>query len=195
MSIQCNPGIPKEVPAVILQALPPDPDIADLERRHTTMFQQLRHRYKFVKRAPPKQATEYQDLGRQLTNTRKSFKEEISREFKRDYIFRFHNEQMKRQLDKTHVADVYVEPVVQHQLEERTSLQRILCDFSTDLDIKNIICRKIRAINLMVALASKQETQRQRTSPACEAPVKEESPRPDPSPTSVEIPLVCKKTQ
>jgi hypothetical protein len=64
MNIRCNPGIPKEAPAVVLQALPPDPDIADLERRHTTMFQQLRHRYKFVKRAPPKQAKEYQDLGR-----------------------------------------------------------------------------------------------------------------------------------
>jgi hypothetical protein len=47
----------------------------------------------------------------------------------------------------------------------------------------------------MVALASKQETQRQRTSLACEAPVKEESPDPDPSPTPVEIPLVCNKTQ
>jgi hypothetical protein len=194
MSIRCNPGIPK-LPEAVLQALPPDPDIVDLERRHAAMFEQLRHEYKFVKRAPSKKMKEYQDLGRQLTNARKSFKEEISREFKRDYIFRFHNELMKRQLDKTRVADVYVEPVVQHQLEERTRLQRILCDFSMDLDMKDIISRKIRAINLMVALASKQETQRQRPSPACEAPVKEESPDPDPSPTPVEIPLVCNKTQ
>ena len=65
---------------------------------------------------------------------------------------------MKRQLDKTYLADAYVEPVVQHQLEERTHLQRILCDFSTDLDMKDIISHKICAINLMVALASKQET-------------------------------------
>ena len=92
MSIQCNPGIPKDVPDVVLEALSRDPDIVDLERRHTTMFQQLRHKYKFVKRALPKKMKEYQDLGRQLTNARKSFKEEISREFKRDYIFRFHNE-------------------------------------------------------------------------------------------------------
>ena len=137
---------------------------------------------------------EYQDLGRQLANARKSFKE-ISREFKRDYIYRFHNEQMKRQLEKTHIANVYVEPVVQHQLVERTQLQRILCDFSIDLDMKDIISRKIRAINLFVALASKQETRRPRPSQAREATIKEESPRPDPSPMPVEIPLVCKKTQ
>ena len=61
--------------------------------------------------------------------------------------------------------------------------------------MKDIIGRKIRAVNLMVALASKQETPRQRTSLTCEAPVKEESPRPDPFPTPVEIPLVYNKTQ
>ena len=50
-------------------------------------------------------------------------------------------------------------------------MQQILCDFSMGLDIKDIIGRKIRAINLMVALASRQETQRQRPSSACDAPV------------------------
>lgn len=195
MSIRCNPGIPKEVPEVVLQVLPPDPNITELERQHTMMFQQLRHKYKFVKRAPLKKVKAYQDLGRQLSNARKGFKKEVFREFKKDYIFRFHNEQMKRQLDKTNVADVYVEPVVQHQLEERTRLQRILCDFSKDLDTGDTISRKIRAINLIVALASKQETQRQRTSPACEALIKEESLHPNRSVTLVQIPLVCKKTQ
>ena len=76
----------------------PDPDIVDLERWHMAMFKQLRQDYKFVKRAPPKKGKEYQDLGWQLTNARKSLKDEIYQEFRRDYIFRFHNEQMKRQL-------------------------------------------------------------------------------------------------
>ncbi|KAH8757001.1 FluG domain-containing protein, partial [Hyaloscypha sp. PMI_1271] len=71
---------------------------------------------------------------------------------------------------------------------EQISLQRILCNFSMDLDIKDIICRKICAMNLMVAL-------RQRTSPAHKAPVKKESPRSVPSPMPVEIPLIRKKTQ
>jgi hypothetical protein len=114
MSIRCNPGIPKAVPTAVLCALPPDPDIANLGRRHAAMRQQLRYKYKLVKRAPPKEAKEYQVLGRQLTSARKSFKDAITREFKRDYRFRFHNKQIKRQLDKTIVANVYVEPVVQH---------------------------------------------------------------------------------
>ena len=195
MSIRCNPGVPKHVPKAVLNALPPDPDIADLERRHAAMLQQLRYKYKFVKRAPRKEAKEYRDLGRQLTSARKSFKDEITREFKRDYIFRFHNELMKRQLDKTIVTDVYVEPVVQHQLEERTQLQRTLCDFSMDLSMKDMIHRKTRAINLMVALASRQETQKPRSSPAYEAPMKEESPRPESPPLPTEFPLICHRTQ
>jgi hypothetical protein len=195
MSIRCNPDVPDKVPAEVLRRLPSDPEIVNLERRHAVMRRELRYKYKFVKQAPMKEAKEYQDLGRQLTNARKSFNSEVNLAFKKDYIFRSHNEQMKRQLDKTYVADVYVEPVVQHQLEERTRLQLILCDFSMDLDIKNIIDRKIHAINLMVALASKQEPQRQRASPICDAPVKEESPHPDPESTPVAIPLVCEKTQ
>jgi hypothetical protein len=46
----------------------------------------------------------------------------------------------------------------------------------------------------MIALASKQKTQRQRTFLAYKASVKKESLGPDPSLTPVEIPLVCKKT-
>ena len=38
MSIRCNPGIPKAVPAVVLRALPPDPNIADLERRQAAIL-------------------------------------------------------------------------------------------------------------------------------------------------------------
>ena len=43
MSIRCNPRILKKVPKVVLQVLPPDPDIADLERRYAAMFHQLRY--------------------------------------------------------------------------------------------------------------------------------------------------------
>jgi hypothetical protein len=38
ISIRYNPGIPKKVPKVVLQALPPDPNIADLKRQQAAMF-------------------------------------------------------------------------------------------------------------------------------------------------------------
>ena len=62
------------------------------------------------------------------------------------------------------------------------------------LDMKDIISRKIRAINLFVALVSKQETQKRRPSKTYEALIKEESPRPVPSPKPIKIAIVCKMT-
>ncbi|KHO10722.1 hypothetical protein MAA_11680 [Metarhizium robertsii ARSEF 23] len=49
------------------------------------------------------------------------------------------------------------DPSVQHQLEERTELQAILSDFRRDLGTNHITDRKIRAVDLMVLLASRRE--------------------------------------
>jgi hypothetical protein len=151
MSIRCNPGIPKEVPKVVLRALPPDPDISDLERRHSAMLQELRYKYKFVKRALAKEAKKYRDLGRQLGSARKSFKDE-----------------MKRQLDKTIMTDVYVEPVVVHQLEERGPLQ-VAAGPLRLLYGPDIIGRKIRAINRSYSPLA-YETHVKEGSPCLESP-------------------------
>lgn len=94
-----------------------------------------------------------------------------------------------------------VEPLVEHQLEERTQLQRIICDFSKGLSPEAVVARKVSAINLMIALASRQElqTRQPRSAPASKGPPKDESPVPapalNPSPLPSKFPLVCEKTQ
>jgi hypothetical protein len=95
------------------------------------------------------------------------------------------------------VVEEEVEPVVEHQLEERTQLQEILCDFSKDLSPQDIVSRKVFAINLMTALASRQEfqTHKPRLAPAPQVLIKKERPDPDPFPQPHEFPLVCEKTQ
>jgi hypothetical protein len=60
---------------------------------------------------------------------------------------------IKRQLDKT-IEEEDIELIIEHQLEEQTQLQQILCDFSRDLKPQDIVCWKVLAINLMIALAS-----------------------------------------
>ena len=199
MSIRCNPGAPKEVPKEVRdQLLAADPDVVDLKRQFKALYLQIRYKYKFIKRAPKKIGEKYTELSKQLKNAKKSLKDEMDKEYRKDYFFRIHNEEMERQLNKT-MAEEHVEPVIEHQLEERTRLQRILCDFSKDLGIQDIVDRKVRAINLMIALASRQEFQsrKQRSAPASKDLFKEESPELDldPLPTPYVFPLVCKKTQ
>jgi hypothetical protein len=206
MSIRCNPGAPKEVPGEVMDPLlAADPDILDLERRCKALYTKIKWEYKFINWAPKKKAKEYKDLGKQLTNAKKSLKTEIEDAYRKDYFFRVHNEvikiQLKRQLNTIVAAEVEeeAEPVIEHQLEEQTQLQQILCDLSKDLSPRAIVCRKVSAINLMIALASRQElqTRQPRSAPAYKDSVKEETPALDfdPLPPSSKFPLVCEKTQ
>src|SRR5258706_8051896 len=93
--------------------------------------------------------------------------------------------QLKRQSNQTVAAveEEEVEPIIEHQLTERTQLQQILCDFSPDLSLPDIVCRKVSAIDLMIALASRQElqTRKPRSVPAYTDLFKKESPLPIPS--------------
>jgi hypothetical protein len=103
---------------------------------------------------------------------------------------------IKRQLKKSVVEEEF-EPVVEHQLEKWTPLQEILCDFSKGLSPQDIVSWKVFAINLMTALASRQEFQTHKPGLAL-APqvlIKKECPDPSPFPQPHEFPLVCEKTQ
>ena len=206
MSIRCNPGAPKKVPSEVMdRLLAADPDIKDLERRFKALHTEIKWEHKFIKRAPQKKQKEHKDLRNQLTNAKKSLRTEIEGAYRKDYFYQIHNEMMKRQLqrhlDKTVVEEDVedVEPVIEHQLEERTRLQQVLCDLSKDLSPQAIVSRKVSAINCMIALASRQElqTRKPRSAPSYKDPLKEESLASalDPFLPPSKFPLVCEKTQ
>lgn len=206
MSIRCNPGAPKEVPEEVMKPLfAADPDIVDLERRVKELLTEIKWEHKFIKQAPKKVAKEYEDLRKQLKNAKKSLEDEIEDAYRKDYFFQIHNEMMKRQLNRQQnkaaieEEEEVDEPVIEHELVERTQLQQVLCDFSRDLSPQGIVSRKVSAINLFVALASRQElltrTRKPRSVPASKDLIKKESPAPEPSQPANEFPVVCKKTQ
>jgi hypothetical protein len=132
-------------------------------------------------------------LQRSLVQTRNVTK--TSRSNIGQTIITIHDEEMERHL-KGVATDEYVEPVVQQQLPERTQVQEVMCDFSEDLTTEDIVRRRIRAINRMVALCSRREVPRpkQRLPTFHQDPIKEESLGPE-SPDPELFPLVCAKTQ
>ena len=159
MSIRCNPFAPTGVPGEVLKALPTDPNLVEWERRRTELHHTIWHLYGPVRRAPRTEiVAEYQELGRKIANARKSVNDVVRKADRKDWFYNSHNDVMARQLNGT-AADEYVKPVVQHQLPERTRLQGVLCDSRTDLSIKDIMKRRVRAINLMVELASREQRQ------------------------------------
>jgi hypothetical protein len=207
MSIRRNPGAPKDVPEKVMEPLlAADPDISDLKRRCKDLFAEIKCQHKFINQAPKDIRTAYTSVRNELKNATKSFKDEIRDVFRKDYHFRIHNEMMKMQLQRqrnpimAEKDDENVEPLVEHQLEERARVQQILCDFSKDLSSQVILARKVLAIDSMTALASRREFQSRtrRSAPTYQQPpLKQESPAPAPDPflPRDEFPLVCKKTQ
>lgn len=203
MSIRCNPGAPREVPKEVMgQLLAADPEITGLRRRFKESRTELQWEYGLIKRAPKCKQKEHQGLGKQLKNAEKSLRTELEAAHRKDYFYRIHNEMMKRQLqrhlDKTMAEQdtEELEPVVQHQLEERMRVQQVLCDLSKDLSPQDIVTRKILAINLMTALASRQELQTRK--PRSTSPDKDmvkTSPPSDPFSQLDKIPLILGKTQ
>lgn len=209
MSIRCNPGAPKEVPrGVIDRLLAADPEIAVLERQFKESHTQIKWGYKFINRAPKEIREAHKKLGQQLKAATKSLEDELEAEHRKDYFFYIHNEMMKRQLNRPlnkTVVEVETELVIVHQLEERTQLQLVLCDLSKDLTSQAIVARKVYAIDLQTALASRKElmTRQRRSALACKDPLKEEPPASAPALTPAldpflpasKFPLVCEKTQ
>ncbi|EDO03048.1 predicted protein [Sclerotinia sclerotiorum 1980 UF-70] len=184
MSIRCNRDVPKEVPTEMMKSLlAADPDVVDLERQFKKLYTQIKRDFKFIRCASQTIRKQYEDVRKNLTNVKKNLKDEIEKEFRKDYFFRVHNEMMKKQLHRPSsktLEDKEDTPIIQHQLNERYQLQQVLCDFSKDLNQQDIVSRKISAINLMVALASRQEfqTRKPRSALILKDTDKKESPAP-----------------
>ncbi|KFY65136.1 hypothetical protein V496_02779 [Pseudogymnoascus sp. VKM F-4515 (FW-2607)] len=208
MSLRCHPGAPSGAPPELLhQLLATDTHIVSLEQNFSELRNQIKADYGFIYLAPAEIKLEHKHRQQQLNNARKSLTDELHATFRRDYFSRIHNEMMKMSLNQatnqtaTDEPGNGTEPMVQHQLKERNELQAVLCDFSRDLAPHVIVSRKITAIKLMIALASRQEPQTRMpryTSPH-EDPVKKEplSPAPsaEPFPQLDEIPFTLGKDQ
>ena len=147
MSLTCDPRAPKHVPQEVLAALSPNPAIVELETDRWELYKAIRKEYRFIKRARGTDIGNlYQKLVAKVASAKKKRDEDIKKQYRRDYHNRIHDEEMERHLNSV-ATDEYVEPVVQHQLLERTQVQEVMCDFSEDLTTEDIVRRRIRAID------------------------------------------------
>lgn len=89
----------------------------------------------------------YRDLGKELIN----IKDGLGRHTETTTSSVFMR-MLKRLLNRAMTEEDVeaIEPIGRHQLEERTQLQQILCDLSTDLSRQDIVNSKVPAINLMI---------------------------------------------
>ncbi|KAK9438309.1 FluG domain-containing protein [Metarhizium brunneum] len=170
MSIRCNPEVPKEIPKAELDKLPPDPEVVSLAKQIRQRALCMRHEYGFIKSAPKVVREEYRQLRRDLKNAEKTFRADMTKVYQEACRRRTHNEELQKQLSGMANTELdgepKLEPSVLHQLEERAQLQAIPSDFRQDLGTKRTTDRKIRAVDLMVLLASRREVRPPAQSPS-----------------------------
>jgi hypothetical protein len=115
----------------------------------------------------------------------------ISEEYRADYFRRRPIEDIERQ-NSGQQEEEYIEPVVKHQIPERTYLADLIYTHVANITLKDIVKRRIQTAGLMLALCSRREVPR-RYNPRVALPptlvIKEESPAIEP------FPLICEKTQ
>jgi len=152
----------------------------------------LKAKYKLIKRSPEKEKQEHNKLKNRLKSEQRNLGDALHDAYSKDCELQAYNEMMKMQLNPSTIEEQGDRPKVQHQLKERTQLEEVLCDFSRDLTPQEIVTRKVAAITLLVALASRQElqTRQPRLPPDSQNPLEENPPVP-----ADEFPLVCEKTQ
>ena len=185
MSLMRDPRAPVHVPDDVLAALPPDPRIVDLEQQ----------RAQLKARAYRIQGTEVEAEVRRLTAeigiARTRRRNIISEEYRADYFRRRPIEDIERQ-NSGQQEEEYVEPVIEHQIPERTQLAELMCTHVVGITPQDIVKRRIHSAGLMLALCHRREVPRRyRLRITLPQPplVKEESPDLEP------FPLVCAKTQ
>ena len=205
MSIRCDPRAPKDVPQHVKDALPPDPKLVEWEMERKALSVKIKGCYKFLYKANGTEMGQaYQKLVRIINAMTKKRDEDLKKVYRRQYFYRIHNEELQRQLNKVETKE-YVEPVICHQLPERTRLQEVMCHFPNGLSPKQIVQRRICAIDLMVALCSLREiptpkarlviSQESFSNSLKEAPFVQRKFSCEPSLNQEPFPLVCEKTQ
>ncbi|TVY90451.1 hypothetical protein LAWI1_G007273 [Lachnellula willkommii] len=176
MSLMRDPRAPVHVPDDVLAALPLDPDITTLEQQ----------REELKAGAYRVQGTDVEAEVRRLTtaigSARSKRRNIISEEYRADYFRRRPTEDIERQ-NSGQGEEEYIEPMVEHQIPQRTQLVELICTRVTDITPQDAVQRRIQTADLMQALCGCREVApryRRRVAPPLRIFTKEESSKADP---------------
>jgi hypothetical protein len=205
MSIRCDPRAPKNVPRHVKDALPPDPKILEWEEERRTLHVEIKCQYGLIYRADETEmGRTYQTLVQKINARTKRRDEDLKKVYRRQYFYRIHNEELQRLLNNVETEE-YVEPIIHHQLPERTRLQEVICHFPHNLSLEQIVQRRVRVVDLMVALCSRREepqpkecsveSRESSNESSTEDYLNEQQPSRKSSPDLDPFPLTCEKTQ
>lgn len=184
MSLMRDPRAPVQVPDDVLAALPPDPEITALEQQR----EQLKDGVYRVRGTDVE--AEVKRLTAAIGSAKSRHRNIISEEYRADYFRRRPTEDIERQ-NSGQVEEEYIEPVIEHEIPQRAQLADLICARATDITPQDAAKRRNESAGLMLTLRHRREIPRRYRLRVTLPPhplVKEETPDPEPFPSSVPRP-------
>jgi hypothetical protein len=183
----CDPRAPVHVPDEVLATLPPDPIITALElEREQLKAGAYRIRGTSIE-------AEVRRLTSAIGSARTRRRNIVSQEYRDEYFRRRPTEDIEKH-NNGRQEEEYIEPVVEHQIPQRTQLADLICPRVTGITLQNAVKRRIQVAELMLALCKCREVpSRYRLRVGIPPPsiFKEESP--ELGPLDPFFPLECSK--
>jgi hypothetical protein len=104
----------------LFDALPPNPEIIELQRRHDQLKRKIQAKSTIsqARKEGAHWVKEYDKILAAINAAMTKRRKEANVEYRKDYFDRCHTKEIERQLNGIK-GQKYIEPVVQHQLDER----------------------------------------------------------------------------
>ena len=165
MSLTRDPCAPVFAPKDYIEALPQDSELVDLQKKREELSTQIKSEFGAIKHADAIIKKQYSKLCSSINAAKTRRRKQADKDYRREYFDTIHTVEIERQGENYNEAP-YVEPVVDHELQERKHVQEIMCNMSklSEVDERE---QRVVAVGALIALSYRREmrrpTQRQTT--------------------------------
>jgi hypothetical protein len=161
MSIKYDSRVSIVMPEEIFDRLSLDSEIIELQRRRDRLKMKIQIKSTIVQTRERESHTaqKYDKIVIVTNAVRVKRRKNVDRKYRENYFYKRHTEEIERQINDVKRSE-YVESLVQHQLSKRIKLIDLLCDIREDVNLEEILQRRLLVINLMRRMCRLREVQR-----------------------------------
>ena len=201
MALTCDPNAPMEVPSEIMESLPPDPDVTMFQANYLELRNDIKDAYGTMTRAPPDIQNECKKLRSKLDYAIKKQHKDIRAQYRKEYFIRSHDEEFKRQINRTFEenAGKVIQATDQLQLPERRRLVELFN--KQHATVGDAFEERYLVVDAMVALCDCRELKRPKRKSTKPTGLEQNSlnsvqaSAPVPALAPATVPLKCDPTQ
>ena len=136
----------------------PNDELIELQNQRQELFARIKQNFGAIKHADDNIRKQYSKLCYAIKTTKVQRRKQADKVYRREYFDNIHTVEIERQ-GKDFKEVAFVEPTVDHQLQERKDIQAVMCTMSEPISI-DTTAQRILAVESLTALCRRREGQR-----------------------------------